>query len=98
MDTDARKMDHNHDHFRDLPKSDQINVANKWLYSADNGTQVRWGWKFVQETAWAACSIQKHRHHARGYGAELGLGGRGKNRCRSTDRISATATPTAILK
>ena len=49
MDTDARKMDHNHDHFRDLPKSDQINVANKWLYSADNGTQVRWGWKFVQE-------------------------------------------------
>ena len=49
MDTDVRKMDHNHDHFRDLPKSDQINVANKWLYSADNGTQVRWGWKFVQE-------------------------------------------------
>ena len=33
----------------DLPKSDQINVANKWLYAADNGTQVRWGWKFVQE-------------------------------------------------
>ncbi len=49
MDTDVRKMDHNHDGFRDLPKSDQINVANKWLYSADNGTQVRWGWKFVQE-------------------------------------------------
>ena len=49
MDTDARKMDHNHDGFRDLPKSDQINVANKWLYAADNGTQIRWGWKFVQE-------------------------------------------------
>ena len=49
MDTDARKMDHNHDGFRDLPKSDQINVANRWLYAADNGTQVRWGWKFVQE-------------------------------------------------
>ena len=49
MDTDARKMDHNHDGFRDLPKSDQINVANKWLYAADNGTQVRWGWKFGQE-------------------------------------------------
>ncbi|MDE7305667.1 MAG: TonB-dependent receptor [Alistipes sp.] len=49
MDTDVRKMDHNHDHFRDLPKSDQINVANKWLYAADNGMQVRWGWKFVQE-------------------------------------------------
>ncbi len=49
MDTDVRKMDHNHDGFRDLPKADQINVANKWLYAADNGTQVRWGWKFVQE-------------------------------------------------
>lgn len=49
MDTDARKMDHNHDGFRDLPKADQINLANKWLYAADNGTQVRWGWKFVQE-------------------------------------------------
>ena len=49
MDTDARKMDHNHDGFRDLPKSDQINVANKWLYAADNGAQIRWGWKFVQE-------------------------------------------------
>ena len=49
MDTDARKMDHNHDGFRDLPKSAQINVANKWLYAADNGTQIRWGWKFVQE-------------------------------------------------
>ncbi|MDE6710935.1 MAG: TonB-dependent receptor, partial [Alistipes sp.] len=49
MDTDVRKMDHNHDHFRDLPKAGQINVANKWLYAADNGTQVRWGWKFVQE-------------------------------------------------
>ncbi len=49
MDTDVRKMDHNHDGFRDLPKAAQINVANKWLYAADNGTQVRWGWKFVQE-------------------------------------------------
>ena len=49
MDTDVRKMDHNHDGFRDLPKADLIDVANKWLYAADNGTQVRWGWKFVQE-------------------------------------------------
>ncbi len=49
VDTDVRKMDHNDDGFRDLPKADQINVANKWLYAADNGTQVRWGWKFVQE-------------------------------------------------
>ena len=49
MDTDVRKMDHNDDGFRDLPLADQLNIANKWLYAADNGTQVRWGWKFVQE-------------------------------------------------
>lgn len=49
VDTDVRKIDHNHDHFRDLPKSDQVNVANRWLYMADNGMQMRWGWKFVQE-------------------------------------------------
>lgn len=49
MDTEARMSDHNHDGFRDLPKADQINIANKWLYSADNGTQIRWGWRFVQE-------------------------------------------------
>ena len=49
MDTDVRKMDHNDDGFRDLPLADQLNIANKWLYAADNGTQIRWGWKFVQE-------------------------------------------------
>ena len=49
-DTDVRKMDHNGDGFRDLPISTQFNVANKWLYAADNGMQLRWGWKFVQES------------------------------------------------
>ena len=49
-DTDVRRMDHNDDGFRDLPITSQFNVANKWLYAADNGTQVRWGWKFVQES------------------------------------------------
>lgn len=48
-DTDVRKMDHNHDHFRDMPKSKMLNVANRWLYTADNGTQIRWGLKYVEE-------------------------------------------------
>ena len=48
-DTDVRRMDHNDDGFHDLPISNQVNVANKWLYAADNGMQIRWGWKFVQE-------------------------------------------------
>ena len=49
-DTDVRKMDHNRDGFRDLPRSAQFNVANKWLYAADNGMQIRWGWKYVEES------------------------------------------------
>lgn len=49
-DTDVRKMDHNGDGFRDLPRSAQFNVANKWLYAADNGMQIRWGWKYVEES------------------------------------------------
>jgi hypothetical protein len=27
----------------------QINVANRWLYQATDGTQWRWGWRFVNE-------------------------------------------------
>lgn len=49
-DTDVRKMDHNGDGFRDLPRTAQFNVANKWLYAADNGMQIRWGWKYVEES------------------------------------------------
>lgn len=50
MDTDKDGMDHNHDTFRDMPKGSQINVANRWLYQADNGLQVRWGAKYVDES------------------------------------------------
>jgi len=46
---DTKSYDHSHNGFRDLPLSRQINVANRWLYAADNGLQIRWGAKFVQE-------------------------------------------------
>lgn len=46
---DTQPMDHNGDGFRDLPMARQINVANRWLYQAQNGTQWRWGWRFVNE-------------------------------------------------
>ena len=49
MDTHVRDMDHNDDGFLDLPKASQFNVANKWLYTADNGMQIRWGAKYVLE-------------------------------------------------
>lgn len=51
-DTDLREMsamDRNGDGFRDLPQAGQINVANRWLYAADNGMQLRWGAKYVDE-------------------------------------------------
>ncbi|MDE6857231.1 MAG: TonB-dependent receptor, partial [Alistipes sp.] len=46
---DTRSEDENRDGFRDLPQARQVNVANKWLYAADNGAQLRWGWKFLRE-------------------------------------------------
>lgn len=46
---DTQPMDHNGDGFRDLPMAQQINIANRWLYQADNGSQWRWGWRFVNE-------------------------------------------------
>ncbi len=46
---DTNEYDHNGDGFRDLPMAQQFNVANRWLYQAPNGTQWRWGWRFVDE-------------------------------------------------
>ena len=46
---DTRSWDENHDGFRDLPQARQANVANRWVYAADNGLQLRWGWKFLAE-------------------------------------------------
>ena len=41
--------DGNGDTFVDMPKSHQINVANKWLWQTPEGIQLRWGWKYLQE-------------------------------------------------
>ena len=46
---DTQSHDRNHDGFRDLPQTQQINIANKWLWQTLGGTQVRWGWKYVKE-------------------------------------------------
>ncbi len=41
--TDPKAHDGNSDGFRDEPTSLQFNFSNRWLYMADNGTQVRFG-------------------------------------------------------
>ena len=46
---DTQSHDRNHDGFRDLPQTRQINIANKWLWQSLGGTQIRWGWKYVDE-------------------------------------------------
>ena len=46
---DTSKHDMNNDEFVDMPKANQINVANKWLWQNKDGVQVRWGWKVVNE-------------------------------------------------
>ncbi len=46
---DTHKFDHNGDGYRDLPMARQFNVANRWLYQGENGIQVRWGAKYVND-------------------------------------------------
>lgn len=45
----AVSADHNHDGFMDDPQMLQINLANRWLYYADNGVQVRFGVRALQD-------------------------------------------------
>ncbi len=42
--------DMNHDSFLDDPKMLQFNLANRWLYQADNGVQVRFGVRALQDS------------------------------------------------
>ena len=44
-----RPHDSNQDGFLDEPKMLQFNVANRWLYMADNGTQVRFGVRAIHD-------------------------------------------------
>ena len=46
---DTAHHDMNGDGFADMPKSNQINIANKWLWQNRDGIQLRWGWKVVNE-------------------------------------------------
>lgn len=46
----VRSFDHNHDGFMDNPMMLQFNLANRWLYLADNGVQVRFGVKALHDT------------------------------------------------
>ncbi len=42
--------DMNGDSFLDDPKMLQFNLANRWLYMADNGVQVRFGFRALQDS------------------------------------------------
>ncbi len=46
---DPLKHDGNGDGFLDEPLKKQINLANRWLYTADNGAQLRFGVKGLYE-------------------------------------------------
>ena len=46
---DTMESDHNDDGFRDMPMSRAFSLANRWLYQAENGMQVRWGAKYIND-------------------------------------------------
>lgn len=47
--TDAKDHDGNNDGFRDEPRSVQYNLSNRWLYMAENGMQIRFGFKALSD-------------------------------------------------
>ena len=47
--TDPSHHDGNHDGFRDEPETMQFNFVNRWLYLADNGMQIRFGLKALND-------------------------------------------------
>ena len=52
LDTDWREMramDRNHDGFRDMPRTRQADVANRWVWLAPSGMQLRWGARYTAE-------------------------------------------------
>ena len=46
---DTQSHDRNGDGMRDMPFSNQVNVANRWLFQTPNGVQVRWGAKYTRD-------------------------------------------------
>lgn len=46
---DPATHDGNNDGFRDEPQSLQFNFSNRWLYMAENGTQIRFGFKALSD-------------------------------------------------
>ena len=55
--------DMNQDGFLDEPKMLQFNVANRWLYKADNGVQVRFGVRAIQDTRHGGQMLQIDGKH-----------------------------------
>ncbi len=45
----TKPHDMNHDSFLDDPKILQFNLSNRWLYAADNGVQVQFGVRALQD-------------------------------------------------
>ena len=55
--------DMNQDGFLDEPKMLQFTVANRWLYMADNGVQVRFGVRAIQDTRHGGQMLQIDGKH-----------------------------------
>ena len=48
-DSNVRHTDANNDGFRDVAETHTASIANKWLCMADNGMQIRWGYKILHD-------------------------------------------------
>lgn len=70
---DNLEQDHNHDGFLDAPMKQQYNIGNRWLYMADNGTQIRYGIRMLYEEreGGQADFISSDRYTLNHYGSNI---------------------------
>ena len=68
---DNKVHDGNDDTFRDDPLTQQFNFDNRWLYFNPNGTQVRFGAKFVNDTRIGGHKDYEEGMNERGEGTSL---------------------------
>ena len=55
--------DMNGDHFLDDPMMLQLNLSNRWLYQADNGMQIRFGVRAIQDSRQGGQMFEKDGKH-----------------------------------
>lgn len=58
-----KRIDHNHDHFLDMPLARQYNIANRWLYYDEKHIEWRFGFNVLDESRTAGSLHYNYKDH-----------------------------------